>query len=370
MLCPYKKIALFIFFWFIGNFACFGQVGSEADEVKNSSRIVQNRQRIPREVTQREVIDREVITREIYYRFGEVIDGVYIVDLQSTEYINTHIILYINNGSELDIQKILGNFVIGASVIIVTAIVMPVLVPTIATKTIIAITVVNTTGALVDGAIAGTMKYIETGGDLNQALISASDEFKWTSIFLSGSEITSLVYFYKMAPALRASKYKKIADTVTEITDRLEPNKVYRQYRAEHQYFTQTNSAGRIDSVFAPVLGRKSHAIGRRLDNTTIGDLRHLGYDVSPGDQGGHLIGDLFGGSAYWDNIVPMSSKLNNGKWKEMEILLDSYIKDGKKVENYFAQAISLTPSSRPIAFRVEYDFEGQHFIKMFSNKP
>jgi hypothetical protein len=363
-----KKVTILVYLWLIGIFVCFGQVGTESGETKNRGRTAQNRQTISREILKREVIDREVITREIYYRFGELIDGIYIVDIQDQEYINAYIIL--DNGSELDVQKILGNFVIGASVIIVTAIVMPVLVPTMATKTIIAITVANTTGALVDGAIAGTMKYIETGGDLNQALISASDEFKWTSMFLSGSEITSLVLLYKVAPTLRATKYEKIADTVTEIAHRLEPNKIYRQYHAEHQYFTQTNSAGRIDSVFAPVLGRKSHAVNTRLDNTTIGDLRHMGYDVFPGDQGGHLIADRFGGSAYWDNVVPMSFKLNNGKWKEMEILLDSYIKDGKKVENYFAQAISLTPLSRPIAFRVEYDFEGQHFIKMFSNKP
>jgi hypothetical protein len=333
-----------------------------------NDRSITSRQITEREFIGREFVRREIITRDIYYRFGEYIDGVYIIDLQTEEYISAHIIT--DSGNNLDINRILGNFIIGASVIVVTSIVMPVLVPTMTTKTIISITVANTASAVVDSAISGTIKYIETGGNLNKALVSASNEFKWASIFLSGSEIVSIVLLYKVVPAIRVSKYENIIDTVTEVANKLEPNKIYRQYHAEHPYFTQGNSAGKIDSVYAPVLGRKAHLVGTRLNNTTIGDLGHMGYDILPGDQGGHLIGDRFGGSAYWDNIEAMSFKLNNGKWKDMENLLDYYIRSGKNVRNYYVQTIRLMPSSRPVAFRVEYDFEGQHFIKIFSNRP
>ena len=305
-----------------------------------------------------------------YYRFGEYVDGIYFINLQTQEYIDSQIIL--DDGTVLDIGKIVGNLLIGATAIVVTAITMPYLVPTVSGKFIAITVLTNTSTAVLSGAITGTMKYIQTGGNLNHALISGTNNFMWTSIFLSGSEIASLALIYKIEPALRATKYARMVDKAINIINKLDPNRFYRQINAQHPYYTLTNSAGQIDTVFAPKLGLRQ---GVRPDNTTITQyidwLRRQGIPnhTRYGDEGGHLIADLFGGSSYWDNIIPMASKLNHGDWRRMENFLYSNIVSGKNVENFYVKIIRATPTSRPTAFRVGYEIDGQYFIRMFANR-
>jgi len=305
-----------------------------------------------------------------YYRYGEYVNGIYLINLQTQEYIDSQIIL--DDGTVLDIGKIAGNLLIGAVAILVTAITMPYLVPNVAGK-VIAITVLsNASTAVLSGAVTGTMKYIETGGNLNQALISGTNGFMWTSIFLSGSEIASLSLIYKIEPALRKTKYARMVENALEIINRLDPNRFYRQINAQHPYYTLTNSAGQIESVFAPKLGLRQ---GVRPDNTTISQyidwLRRQGIPnhTRYGDEGGHLIADLFGGSSYWDNIIPMAKNLNHGEWRKMENFLYSKIVSGKNVENFYVKVIRAIPTSRPTAFRVGYDIDGQYFIRTFANR-
>jgi hypothetical protein len=311
------------------------------------------------------------LEERVYYRFGEYIDGIYVIDLQTQEYIDAHIIL--DNGTVLDIGQIVGDLAIGAAAIVITAIVMPVLVPTIATKTVIAITVVNTTGAVLSGAIAGTVEYVRTGGDLNRALMSAASEFKYTSIFSSVGEISSLALLYRIAPSLRATRFAGMMENAVDIVNRLEPNQLHRQINSAFPCYSQINSAGQIDSVFSPVLGIRQ---GPRPDWTMrsqyIDWLRRQGIpnNMLNGDEAGHLIASILGGSSYWDNIVPMSHRLNHGKWRQMENFLHRTIMSGKSVENFYIKVIRATPTGRPMAFRVEYDIDGRHFIQMFSNSP
>jgi hypothetical protein len=61
-----------------------------------------------------------------------------------------------------------------------------------------------------------------------------------------------------------------------------------------------------------------------------------------------------------------MSYNLNHGKRRQMENFSHRTILAIKNIETFYAKVIRATPTSRPIAFRVEYDIDGQHFIKMF----
>jgi len=304
-----------------------------------------------------------------YYRFGEYVDGIYVIDLQTQEYIEAQIIL--DSGTVLDVDKIIGDLVIGAVAIVITAIVMPVLVPSMATKTVIAITVTNATGSLLSGAIAGTIEYVKTGGDLNKALVGAANEFKYTSIFAAIGEISSLAFLYRIAPALRTTRFAGIIDNAVDIVGRLMPNQFHRQINAEFPSFTQTNSAGQIESVFSPKLGiRQGLHPGWTQRSQYIDWLGQQGIrnNMLNGDEAGHLIANALGGSSYWDNIVPMSYKLNHGKWLNIENRLYKKIISGKDVENFYVKGIRAMPTSRPMAFRVEYDIDGRHFIEKFSN--
>lgn len=69
---------------------------------------------------------REALTKYLedftYYRFGESINGVYVITLQNQEYINAHII--IDNSPPINLSSIIGNVIVG-SIFIVAAIVLP-----------------------------------------------------------------------------------------------------------------------------------------------------------------------------------------------------------------------------------------------------
>jgi hypothetical protein len=102
-----------------------------------------------------------------------------------------------------------------------------------------------------------------------------------------------------------------------------------------------------------------------------------MNYDVPHGDfskyDGGHLIPDFLGGGPWHDNIIPMSSKLNRagGEWYKMEETLRDYLNMGKKIDNYHVKVNYNSPITKcPSSFKVEYDIDGNHFAKIFSNAP
>jgi hypothetical protein len=132
-----------------------------------------------------------------YYQFGEVVDNVYVVQLQTQDYINSHTRIVIGTQYDLDVSKIFGNFLIGSAAILITILVMPVLAPAIATDYIAIIITTSTANAVVQGAISGVVTYIETGGDteatLNSALVGASEGYKYAAVVASGVALTSSI---------------------------------------------------------------------------------------------------------------------------------------------------------------------------------
>lgn len=163
-----------------------------------------DRQSLDREFSNREFIDREFIERQIYYRFGEYIDGVYIINLQTQEYIDAHI--QIDSQYDFNIGKFLGNISIGTGVIIITAITIPALVPALGPQIAVIVTHIvqaSIASSAIDAAINGAITYAKTGGDtratVNQALMGASTGFKWGAIFASGAEVSSVLIRSAMA---------------------------------------------------------------------------------------------------------------------------------------------------------------------------
>ncbi|WP_245838650.1 DNA/RNA non-specific endonuclease [Marininema halotolerans] len=81
------------------------------------------------------------------------------------------------------------------------------------------------------------------------------------------------------------------------------------------------------------------------------------GEDRLSDDDGGHLIASIFGGSGNIDNLVPMNSNLNRGRWKAMENTWSSALHDGSKVK------VKITPkyggeSNRPDEILVRYKID------------
>ena len=137
----------------------------------------------------------------VYYRFGESINGIYVIRLQDQEYINARII--IDDSPELNISRILGNVAIG-SVVIIASIFLPALAPSL--PQVLAIIVAGTStagvvqaglaGAAIGAGISGITTYIESGGDpnatFNQAIEGASDGFKWGAVISYGTQLSSV----------------------------------------------------------------------------------------------------------------------------------------------------------------------------------
>jgi hypothetical protein len=200
--CFSSRLILVISLLVTISFFSFGQ-----DTVHNNQgNQAGSRQFIDRQFTGRDFIDRDYIEREIYYRFGEYVDGVYIIDLQTKEYIDAHI--QIDTRYDLNVSKILGNISIGIGAIIIAAIAIPAIVPALGPQIVVIVTqIVKTSiaGAAIDAALEGTITYIKTGGDtratINHAIEGASEGFKWGAVIASGTEIASVAI--KSAKALR-----------------------------------------------------------------------------------------------------------------------------------------------------------------------
>jgi hypothetical protein len=118
-----------------------------------------------------------------YYKFGESINGIYVIRLQNQEYINAHII--IDNSPELNIASILGNIAIGGAVI-VTAIVLPMLAPKLPSLVAIIVTNINAAhvvqaslvSATIAASISGINAYVKSGGDPRETFNRAIEKVR------------------------------------------------------------------------------------------------------------------------------------------------------------------------------------------------
>ena len=107
---------------------------------------------------------------------------------------------------------------------------------------------------------------------------------------------------------------------------RLKPNSEY----SANGYEYKTDSEGRISSAEGELRSEKG---GRNeYAQRTVGRKDGRLAD----DQGGHLIGDQFGGAGGKENLVPMDKSVNNyhsGEWGQMEKNWAQQLKQGNSVK-------------------------------------
>jgi len=85
------------------------------------------------------------------------------------------------------------------------------------------------------------------------------------------------------------------------------------------------------------------------------------GVDRLPTDDGGHLIGNQFGGSGNIDNLVPQSSAINRsgGQWYRMEQDWAAALRAGDSV-NVTINPIYRGTSMRPVGFDIQSRINGR----------
>lgn len=149
----------------------------------------------------------------------------------------------------------------------------------------------------------------------------------------------------------RAPEFETVELSDGTKVKRLKPNSDYNANGYEYK----TDAAGRIKEVDGTLKlekgGRNEYA--QRTVGKNDGRL--------PDDQGGHLIGDQFGGAGGKENLVPMDKGVNNyhkGEWGQMEKNWAKELKDGKEVK------VKIEPqytgeSSRPSSFKITETIDG-----------
>ena len=102
----------------------------------------------------------------------------------------------------------------------------------------------------------------------------------------------------------------------------LKPNESYES----EGYRYRTDDHGRIKSCEGTLRLEEGK---RNLDH----QRKVGGEDRRETDDGGHVIASRFGGSGKIDNLVPMDSELNRGKYKAMENEMASEVEKGNTVD-------------------------------------
>ncbi|RNL55905.1 DNA/RNA non-specific endonuclease [Pedobacter jejuensis] len=132
---------------------------------------------------------------------------------------------------------------------------------------------------------------------------------------------------------------------------RLKPNQDYEV----NGYKYKTDKNGRINEVEGELKlekgGRNPYA--QRTVGKADGRLTE--------DQGGHLIGDQFGGPGGKENLVPMDGAVNNyhkGEWGQMEKNWAEQLKNGKSVKVKI-EPIYSDNTIRPSAFKITETIDG-----------
>lgn len=86
------------------------------------------------------------------------------------------------------------------------------------------------------------------------------------------------------------------------------------------------------------------------------------------GDDGGHLLGQQFGGSSTVINVVPMKASLNKGDYLRMERLWKSAADEGKTVKATVKLKYEDEATERPSWIITKYNIDGKEYEKMFEN--
>ena len=100
------------------------------------------------------------------------------------------------------------------------------------------------------------------------------------------------------------------------------------EYEAgEGKYKYETDKQGRIKRCYGELELHPDNERNNYAQRKAGGEDRRTG-EINSKDDGGHLIGRRFGGSAEVDIIVAQDSKLNRGEYKKMEDNWESYLKE------------------------------------------
>lgn len=86
-------------------------------------------------------------------------------------------------------------------------------------------------------------------------------------------------------------------------------------------------------------------------------------------DEGGHLIGNRFGGEASPMNLVPQNMNLNRGEWKAMENSWERALRAGKEVTDVTVRPVYPGSSIRPYKIEISYTIDGIEYKQAFYNK-
>lgn len=127
-------------------------------------------------------------------------------------------------------------------------------------------------------------------------------------------------------------------------------------------YKYKTDSEGRVISAEGKL--RRSQEHKRNMEKM---DVVSKG-DKMKGDEIGHLIAKMFGGSDKLENLVPMSKELNRSDYKKMENELKSAVDDGKDVR-LKVEPIYDGDSHRPTEIRATYTIDGDTTVRVFRNE-
>lgn len=130
--------------------------------------------------------------------------------------------------------------------------------------------------------------------------------------------------------------------------------------KANHKYVTknatfQTDGSGKVTKVEIPNLQKDPNFDYNQFRNGHQQKKAVNKKDGQPGtDQGGHLLGNQFGGPGEQINLVAMSKSLNQGAWKNMEQDWANKIQNGINITNIKID-ITYGPNGRPLGFDVEW---------------
>lgn len=91
------------------------------------------------------------------------------------------------------------------------------------------------------------------------------------------------------------------------------------------------------------------------------------GEDRQEGDDGGHLIARILGGSSGNENIVPMRSTINRGDYKRAENEIAEAIKQGKEVQDSIKIEYD-GDSTRPVKIERTYVIDGEKNVLKVDN--
>lgn len=127
----------------------------------------------------------------------------------------------------------------------------------------------------------------------------------------------------------------------------------------------KTDKLGRVREVYIDKLKLKQHK-GRLNLTDSLSDIGK-GFQRR-GDERGHLIADVFGGSNHLANLVAQNGQVNKGEYKALELLLKKALESGKVVEKVKIVLPYTDDSFRPDAFRFTYQLDGQTVVKEISN--